>query len=421
MDMLDIKWIRANPEQFDLALVRRGLEPMSETLIDLDIAVRDKKEEAQDLQAVRNTVSKDLAAVKKTNEDTKALVELAGDLKLMIPVVQTEAKHLEKRLNQLLSSIPNMPAEDVPDDSDGDKIISAYGHLADIDFEPRQHFEIGKALGMDFESAAKMSGTRFTVLRGELAQLERAIVSLMFQQADLHGYTEISPPLLVRPEAAFGTGQLPKFEEDLFMTTDGRVLIPTAEVPLTNLVADEVIKEEDLPLRFVAHTPCFRSEAGAAGKDTRGMIRQHQFNKVELVTIAHPDQAEEEHEKMLGAAANVLKVLDLPHRTVILNTDDLGFSATKTYDIEVYLAGQHTYREISSISNCGDFQARRMNARFKTKGKRGTQFVHTLNGSALAVGRTLVAILEHYQREDGSVEVPKALQFYMNGKTELKP
>ncbi len=315
--------------------------------------------------------------------------------------------------------LPNVPADDVPDGADqhGNQLVRSHRTPPQFDFAPKQHFELGEALGqMDFARAGKLSGARFVVLKGQLARLERAIGQFMVDlQTNEFGYTEVSPPLLVRDETAYGTGSLPKAAEDMFRTTTGLWLIPTAEVPLTNLVADEILDEAALPLRFTAWTPCFRSEAGAAGKDTRGMIRQHQFEKVELVSIAHPDRSDEEHERMTACAEEVLKRLGLAYRVMLLCTGDMGFAPRKTYDIEVWLPGQQTYREISSCSNCGDFQARRMKARFRPKEGKGTRFVHTLNGSGLAVGRTLVAVLENYQQGNGRVAVPEALRAYMGG------
>ena len=337
---------------------------------------------------------------------------------------RTQALELDERaagvaLDAHLSAFPNLPAADVPDGPDETHNVELrrVGEPRRFGFAPKQHFEIGEGLRlMDFERAAKLSGARFVVLSGALARLERALAAFML---DLHtrtnGYTEVSPPYLVRSETAYGTGNLPKFAEDLFRTTTDYWLIPTAEMPLTNLVADEILDEDRLPLRFTAHTPCFRAEAGAAGKDTRGMIRQHQFAKVELVSIAHPDRSSDEHERMTGCVEEVLRRLELPFRTIVLCAGDMGFAARKTYDIEVWLPGQNGYREISSCSNCGDFQARRMKARFRRKGEKGTQFVHTLNGSGLAVGRTLVAVLENYQNEDGSVTVPTALRPFIDG------
>jgi seryl-tRNA synthetase len=332
---------------------------------------------------------------------------------------EQDAAAIRAEIEARLAALPNLPAEDVPEGADehGNALVREHGARPRFEFAPKPHDEIGEALrGMDFARAGKLSGARFVVLKGQLARLERALGQFML---DLHtrefGYTEVAPPVLVRDEALFGTGQLPKFADDLFRTTNGYWLIPTAEVPLTNLVADEILDEAALPLRFTAWTPCFRSEAGAAGRDTRGMIRQHQFNKVELVSIAHPDRSAEEHERMTACAEEVLKRLGLAYRVMLLCSGDMGFSARKTYDIEVWLPGQDAYREISSCSNCGEFQARRMKARFRPAGEKGTRFVHTLNGSGLAVGRTLIAVLENYQRGDGTVAVPEALRPYMGG------
>ena len=359
------------------------------------------------------------AASAARGEDASALVAEVTGLKDKAQALEREEKSLAAELDGLLAGLPNLPDDDVPDGADesANVEIRRWGEQAHVEGGARQHFEIGEALGlMDFERAAKLSGSRFVVLSGALARLERALAAFML---DMHtteyGYTETAPPLLVRDAAAFGTGNLPKFEEDLFHTTDGYWLIPTAEMPLTNLVAGEILEEDTLPLRFAAYTPCFRAEAGAAGKDTRGMLRQHQFSKVELVSVTRPEDSEAEHERMTACAEEVLKRLGLAYRVVVLSTGDMGFAARKTYDIEVWLPGQGRYREISSCSNCGDFQARRMNARYRGAGERQTEFVHTLNGSALAVGRTLVAVLENYQQEGGGVTVPEALRPYFGG------
>ncbi len=423
--MHDVRWIRENADAFDAALARRGLEPLSGSVIDLDADSRRITTELQEIQTRRNDASKQIGVLKGKGEDADDLMKEVAELKDRMAELEDRQKEAGAAVTALLEGVPNMPASDVPDgeDEDDNVEIRVWGDKPSFDFEPKDHVDIGEGLGLlDFAGASKLSGSRFVVTRGGLARMERALAAFML---DLHtgenGYTEVNPPLLVRDEVAYGTGQLPKFAEDLFRTTTDHWLIPTAEVPLTNLVAGEILDEAELPLRMTAHTPCFRSEAGAAGKDTRGMLRQHQFPKVELVSICHPDKSEEEHERMTGCAEEVLKRLGLPYRVVVLSTGDLGFSARKTYDLEVWLPGQDTYREISSCSNCGDFQARRMRARFRPAEGKGTSFVHTLNGSGLAVGRTLIAILENYQQADGSVAVPEALRPYMGGLERLTP
>lgn len=417
--MLDIRWIRENAQALDVGLARRGLPPAADRLLTLDRARRDALTAAQDLQARRNALSKQIGQRKARGEDASHVLEEVARCKQEQADLEARAGAADAELQAALAQVPNVPAEDVPDgpDESANVELRRWGRPPAFEFPAHEHFELGEALGlMDFERAAKLSGARFVVLTGALARLERALASFML---DLHtaefGYTEVNPPALVRDEALFGTGQLPKFAEDQFRTTDGRWLIPTAEVPLTNLVAGEIVEEERLPLRYTAMTWCFRAEAGAAGKDTRGMIRQHQFTKVELVGITTPEQSEGEHERMTSCAEEVLRRLRLPYRVVVLSTGDMGFSARKTYDIEVWLPGQGRYREISSCSDCGDFQARRMNARTRKKGEKGIRFVHTLNGSGLAVGRTLIALLENYQRADGSIEVPVVLRPYMGG------
>ncbi len=417
--MFDVKWIRDNPDAFDAGLDRRGLAPLSARLIELDAARRAAQGAAQEIQSERNALSKQIGAAKGKGEDAGDLIARVSELKSTLGAAEDEVRTREAALTAELERIPNLPADGVPvgADESANEELRLSGEKPDFDFEPKQHFELGEALGyMNFDRAAKLSGSRFVVLSGPLARLERALSQFML---DLHtsefGYTEVSPPTLVREAAMYGTGQLPKFADDLFRTTDGRWLIPTAEVPLTNLVREEILDEDDLPQRFTAHTICYRAEAGAAGKDTRGMLRQHQFYKVELVSVAHPERSDEEHERMTNAAEEVLKRLGLHYRLVLLATGDMGFAARKTYDIEVWLPGQGLYREISSCSNCGDFQARRMGARYRPKGEKGTRFVHTLNGSGVAVGRALIAVLENYQREDGSVVVPEALRPYMGG------
>ncbi|PPR20338.1 MAG: Serine--tRNA ligase [Alphaproteobacteria bacterium MarineAlpha10_Bin2] len=421
--MFDIKWIRDNPEAFDAGLGKRGLAPLAAQMIALDSNRRAAQTTLQDLQRRRNEASKAIGAAKSRGEDAAAEMAEVQGLKEAFQKLEAEEREHAQALNTALAAYPNTPNEDVPEGADeaANVEIRRWGEKPELSAEARQHFELGEALGlMDFERAAKISGARFVVLSGALARLERALAGFML---DLHtgefGYTEVAPPILVRENAAFGTGNLPKFAEDLFKTVDDYWLIPTAEMPLTNLVAGDILEEADLPLRFTAYTPCFRAEAGAAGKDTRGMIRQHQFGKVELVSIAHPDRSDEEHERMTDCAEEVLRRLDLHYRTVVLSTGDMGFSARKTFDIEVWLPGQDTFREISSCSNCGDFQARRMNGRFRPDGAKGTHFVHTLNGSGLAVGRTLVAILENYQNPDGSISVPEILRPRMGGMERI--
>jgi seryl-tRNA synthetase len=417
--MHDIRWIRENPDAFDAGLGRRGLAPLSAQALAIDADNRTITTELQDLQTRRNDASKQIGALKGKGEDASAqMAEVAG-LKDSMTALEERQKETMAALRALLEGVPNIPADDVPDgvDEDDNVELRRIGEKPTFDFEVRDHVDIGESLGLlDFEAASKMSGSRFVVTRGPLARMERALAAMMLDlHTDEFGYTEINPPLLVRDDAAYGTGQLPKFADDLFKTTTDHWLIPTAEVPLTNLVAGDILDEPDLPVRFTAHTPCFRSEAGAAGKDTRGMLRQHQFTKVEMVSICHPDKSADEHERMTACAEEVLKRLGLHYRVVVLSTGDLGFSAQKTYDIEVWLPGQDRYREISSCSNCGGFQARRMRARFRPEDRKGTDFVHTLNGSGLAVGRTLIAVIENYQQADGSVRVPDALKPYMGG------
>ena len=417
--MHDIKWIRENPEAFDRGLARRGMEAISAQALEIDAQNKAITTELQDLQTRRNDASKQIGVLKGKGEDADALMGEVAELKERMASLETGQNEAGAAIQALLEGLPNVPAEDVPDgvDEDDNVEIRRVGDKPVFDFEIRDHVDIGEGLGLlDFEAASKLSGSRFVVTRGPLARMERALAAMML---DLHtgenGYTEVNPPLLVRDEAAYGTGQLPKFEEDLFRTTTDHWLIPTAEVPLTNLVAGDILDEAQLPIRFAAHTPCFRSEAGASGKDTRGMLRQHQFSKVEMVSICQPDTSDDEHERMTRCAEEVLKRLGLHYRVVVLATGDLGFSARKTYDIEVWLPGQDRYREISSCSNCGDFQSRRMRARFRPENRKGTEFVHTLNGSGLAVGRTLIAVMENYQQADGSIRVPKALLPYMGG------
>jgi seryl-tRNA synthetase len=445
--LLDIKWIRENPEAFDEGLKRRGLEPRSAEIIKLDEERRQTIAAVQAWQERRNRLSKEIGLAKTAKDEARVseLMEEMTRLKSdLTRAGEEQVKRLDKAMHDLLAGIPNMPAEDVPvgPDASANKVLREVGKPATFKFAPKQHFELGEALGlMDFETAAKLSGARFVVLKGALARLERALAQFML---DLHtsefGYTEINPPLLVRDDTMFGTAQLPKFLDDQFSVYQGLAgrelfetlrmgapvgetegiasafwLIPTAEVPLTNLVRESILDEAKLPLRVTAWTPCFRAEAGAAGKDTRGMMRQHQFSKVELVSITTPEQSAKEHERMTACAEEVLKRLGIPYRVVVLSTGDMGFAAQKTYDIEVWLPGQGAYREISSCSSCGDFQARRMNARYRPKGAKDTSFVHTLNGSGVAVGRALIAVLENYQEPDGGVRIPDALKPSMGG------
>jgi len=421
--MLDIRWIRENPDSFDKGLARRGLPPMAAQILRLDKEWREAQTAAEQNQAARGKLGQEMAAAKAKGGDTAALMRQMAESKEKQAFLEAEAARLREAVDAALAPLPNLPADNVPDGKDAadNKLLREVGAKPKFDFKPQDHAALGEALGrMDFARAAKISGARFVVLSGGLARLGRALGQFML---DLHtrefGYTEVVPPLLVRDAAVFGTGQLPKFADDLFRTTTGLWLIPTAEVPLTNLAREDIVDEEKLPLRYTALTPCFRSEAGAAGKDTRGMIRQHQFDKVELVSIAHPDKSAEEHERMAGCAEEVLKRLGLAYRVMLLCAGDMGAAARKTYDIEVWLPGENggagAYREISSCSNCGDYQARRMDARCKPKGGKGTRLVHTLNGSGLAVGRALIAVMENYQRADGSIAVPAALRPYMGG------
>jgi len=422
--VLDMKWIRENPEVLDQALKNRGLEAMATYILALDEARRTAIQSVQDMQNKRNQLAKEIGYLKNQGRNTDPLLQEASLLRETLPQAEDDLKAKEEELKHILDLLPNIPLPDVPiGTSEKDNIqVRLWGQKPSFSFSPKQHFEIGEALGlMNFEEAAKISGTRFTVLKGDLARLERALISFML---DVHtrdyGYMEVSPPYLVRAQAMYGAGQLPKFAEDAFVTTNGYWLVPTGEVPLTNLVADEILDVGQLPLRFVAYTPCFRSEAGSAGKDTRGMLRQHQFHKVELVSMTTPEVSEAEHQRMLEAAQSILERLHIHYRTMILCTGDIGLCSQKTYDIEAWLPGQNAYREISSCSNFGEYQARRMNSRFRDEEKK-LRFIHTLNGSGLAVGRTLIAILENYQQEDGSVIIPGALQPYMGGGSLIKP
>ncbi len=421
--MHDIRLIRDDPKAFDAGLARRGLEPASARLLALDEERRKVLVLEQDARTSRNKHAKDIGIAKSKGEDVSELIYLASVAKTVRETLDQTARELQEKLDEELASLPNTPGPDVPDgpDESANVTLRKAGQAPGFNFEPKQHFDLGEALGLlDFEAAAKMSGARFAVLRGTLARLHRALGQFMIDlHTEEHGYTEVAPPYLVRDAALYGTGQLPKFGEDLFRTAEGFSLIPTAEVPLTNLVAGDILDEKSLPLRVTALTPCFRSEAGAAGKDTRGMLRQHQFDKVEMVSIAHPERSDEELERMTSCAEEVLKRLGLHYRVVVLSTGDMGFGARKTHDIEVWLPGQDTYREISSCSNCGDFQARRMNARFRPAQGKGTRFVHTLNGSGVAVGRALIAVMENYQRADGSFEIPEVLRPRMGGMKEI--
>jgi seryl-tRNA synthetase len=473
--MHDIRFIRDNPDAFDHALARRGLPPESKRLIELDEQRRSAIQKLESAQARRNAASKEIGEAKKNKDEEKAktLLSEVAALKELIPAMEAQEKAASKALNDALAEIPNIPLDEVPDGKDSNDNVEHhhFGAKRNYAFAPKQHFDLGEALGqMDFETAAKLSGARFVVLKKGLARLERALGQFMLDvhTSEPHNYTEVAPPILVRDEVMFGTAQLPKFSQDQFRVEDEEVqrkyayihfeldraqvldyaekhgieaarkaphavrefvylpnperrwLIPTAEVPLTNLVRESIIDEAQLPMRVTACTPCFRAEAGAAGKDTRGMIRQHQFTKVELVSITTPEQSKDEHERMLSCAEEILKRLELHYRVVTLCTGDMGFASQKTYDIEVWLPGQNMYREISSCSVCGDFQARRMNARYRTKEGRNVRHVHTLNGSGVAVGRALIAVMETYQQADGSIAVPDALQAYMGGIKKIE-
>ncbi|MEW4448750.1 serine--tRNA ligase [Qipengyuania sp. JC766] len=424
--MHDIRLIRDNPDAFDAGLARRGLEPVSAAILELDRQRRDVATRMQEAQGRRNEASKAIGQAMGQGDTARAetLKAEVAELKQTLPALEEEDRRLGEQLEDTLARIPNLPADDVPEGSDeSDNVeVASWGEKRDFAFQPKEHADLGPALGMEFETGAKISGARFTFLRGPMARLHRALGQFMLDhQVQQHGYTECNPPVLVRDEAMYGTDKLPKFAEDSFRTTDDRWLIPTSEVSLTSSVMGDIIDDAALPLRLTALTQCFRSEAGAAGKDTRGFIRQHQFEKCELVSIVRPEDSEAEHERMTAAAQSVLEALGLPYRTMLLCTGDMGFGARKTYDLEVWLPGQGAYREISSCSNTGDFQARRMNARYRPEGEKKTAFVHTLNGSGLAVGRTLVAVMENYQQEDGSIAVPDALAPYMGGLTMLEP
>lgn len=427
--MLDIKWIRENQDAFVKGLEDRGFENARDVragLLKLDEDRRKTIQDLQEAQAERNAASKDIGKAKQAKNEAEAerLMQQVGALKGKIQAGEEQERAIDNELRDLLAGIPNMPANDVPvgPDETANKELRKVGAPPKFDFRPQQHFELGEALGMmDFEAAAKLSGSRFVILKGPLARLERALAQFMLDlHTSEHGYTEVNPPLLVRDDTMFGTAQLPKFREDQFPAGEDYWLIPTAEVPLTNLVRDEILDEAKLPIRVTAGTYCFRAEAGAAGRDTRGMMRQHQFYKVELVSVVAPEKSRDEHERMTKSAETVLQRLGLPYRVIVLCTGDMGFAAEKTYDLEVWLPGQGTYREISSCSNCGDFQARRMNARYRPANAKDTRFVHTLNGSGIAVGRALIAVMENYQQEDGSIVIPEMLRPYMGGLTKIE-
>ncbi len=423
--MHDLVWIRAHPEAFDAACARRGLPPQASQILDMDRKARQTRTEVQELQQQRNELTRLISAAKRDGRDAAHAIAEVGSIKQQIATLETIERDDAGKLREVLEAIPNVLDDTVPEGTDeSDNVeIRRWGDVPDFAFEPRDHVDLGAILGgMDFESAARLAGARFVVLCGVMARLERALASFML---DVHtqefGYVEVSAPLLVRPETAYGTGNLPKFADDLFRTTDNRYLIPTAEMTLTNLVRESILDEDTLPLRYTALTPCFRSEAGAAGRDTRGMLRQHQFWKVELVSVTAPEDSPDEHRRMAGCAETVLQRLALPYRVVTLAGGDVGFSSRLTWDLEVWLPGQGTWREISSVSNCADFQARRMAARCRGRDTRKPRFVHTLNGSGVAVGRALIAILENFQHEDGSVSIPEVLRPYLGGRERLHP
>ncbi|MEE2567626.1 serine--tRNA ligase [Hyphobacterium sp. Y6023] len=423
--MHDIRAIRDNPAAFDAGLKTRFLPAQADDLIDLDAKRRDALSRQQEAETGRNALSKQIGAAKAKGDEAEfeRLRAEVDRLKTVLEESGEEARHFTEALNQHLAGIPNLPEDGVPlgEDEAANEEVRRWGEPRDLGFTARDHVDLGEGLGqLDFERAAAMSGARFAVLQGGLARLERALAQFMLDlHTGEHGYTEVSPPYLVRSDALFGTGQLPKFAEDQFRTTDDRWLIPTAEVPLTNLVREAIQSEAELPLRMTAFTPCFRAEAGSAGRDTRGLIRMHQFHKVEMVSIVRPEDSAEELDRMTGCAEEVLKRLELPYRTMLLSTGDMGFSAKRTYDLEVWLPSQDTYREISSCSNCGDFQARRMNARFRREGEKKPEFLHTLNGSGVAVGRAMLAVMENHQNADGSISIPDALRPYMGGQERL--
>ena len=419
--MHDIRVIRENPEAFDAAMTNRGASSTSSEILAIDARRRARITEAEAAQAERNAASKEVGKAKASGDEAEfeRLRKLVADKKDEVARLEEEARVASEELDAILMGIPNAPLEGVPEGSDeADNVeIKRWGEPKTFDFEPKEHFEIGEAMGgMDFEAAAKLSGSRFVVLKGAMIRLHRALAQFMLDtHVDENGLTEVWTPVLVRDDAMVGTGQLPKFAEDSYQTTNGWWLIPTAEVTLTNMSAGDIVDEAELPKRYTAWTQCFRSEAGSAGKDTRGMLRQHQFEKVEMVSITHPDDSIAEHDRMTACAEGILERLGLPYRTVVLCTGDMGFGARRTHDIEVWLPGQNAYREISSCSVCGDFQARRMNARFRRTGERKPEFVHTLNGSGLAVGRTLIAVVENFQMADGGIEIPQVLRSYLRG------
>jgi len=425
--MHDIRLIRENPAGFDAAMARRGLKGVSDQVLGLDTSRREAIAAAEAALAERNAASKQVGAAKAAGNEAEfqRLRDLVATKKAEIAALEAQAKDADERLRNLLMTLPNILSGDVPDgpDETANVELRRWGTPRDFDFQPKEHFEIkGVEPGMDFETAAKLSGSRFVVLSGAIARLHRALAQFMLDtHIDINGLTETWTPVLVLEDMLYGTGQLPKFGEDSYQTVDGWWLVPTAEVTLTNIVNGLIIEENTLPRRYVAHTQCFRSEAGSAGRDTRGMLRQHQFEKVEMVSITHPDRAALEHDRMTGLAEDILQRLELPYRTVALCSGDTGFGAVRTHDIEVWLPGQNAYREISSVSNCGAFQARRMNARFRPEGGGKPEFVHTLNGSGLAVGRTLIAVLENGQQADGSVAIPSSLHPYLAGKTAITP
>lgn len=424
--MHDIKIIRDEPAAFDAGLAKRGMRPHADRLLELDGKRRDAVTRAQEAETQRNTMSKQIGMAKaKGDEDEfNRLRSEVERLKKVLEEASEEAKHFTESLNQHVAALPNLPEADVPEGEDeaANEEVRRWGEPRELGFKARDHVDLGEGLGqMDFDGAARLSGARFVALKGGLARLERALAHFMLDlHTSEHGYTEVSPPLLVRDDALFGTGQLPKFAEDQFRTTDGYWMIPTAEVPLTNLAGDAIHDAASVPMRMTAYTPCFRSEAGSAGRDTRGMIRLHQFQKVEMVAIVEPEDSAAELDRMTGCAEKVLQLLELPYRVMLLSSGDMGFSAKRTYDLEVWLPSQNTYREISSCSNCGDFQARRMNARYRKEGEKKPVFLHTLNGSGVAVGRAMLAVMENHQNEDGSISIPKALQPYMGGLEQLE-
>ena len=423
--MHDLKYIRENPQDFDAALIRRGAAPVAASVLAMDENRRALLTEMQNAQARRNEASKAIGAAmgKGDTATAEALKAEVAALKDTLPALEEQERAAGEELDTLLAGLPNLPADDTPDGADETENVEVarWGTPRSFEFEPRDHADLGPVLGLDFETGVAISGARFTFMRGQMARLNRALGQFMLDyQTGQRGYTECATPYLVRQESLFGTGQLPKFAEDNFQTTDGRWLIPTAEVSLTNSVREQILDESVLPIRMTALTPCFRSEAGAAGRDTKGLIRQHQFEKVELVSIVRPEDSAAEHERMVESAEGILQALELPYRKMLLCTGDMGASARRTYDLEVWLPGQGLYREISSCSNCGDWQARRMNTRYRPADSKGNVFVHTLNGSGLAVGRTLVAVLENHQQADGSVTVPAALLPYMGGLTKLE-